>query len=77
MRWYNEIKPHSSLEYDKPAHAFWYRLPPERIIGYAQRWMDAQSNRCKINSGYHNWAEQLHYFFSFPLTLRISCAFAW
>ena len=42
VHWHNEIKPHSSIEYDEPAHAFWYRLPPERILGYAQRWMDAQ-----------------------------------
>jgi len=42
VHWHNEIKPHSSLENDEPAHAFWYRLPSERILGYAQRWMDAQ-----------------------------------
>jgi putative transposase len=34
--WYNEIKPHSSLNYDEPSNAFWYRLPPERILGYVQ-----------------------------------------
>lgn len=42
VHWHNEIKPHSSLDYDEPAHAFWYRLPPERILGYALRWMYAQ-----------------------------------
>ena len=42
VHWHNEIKPHSSLYFDEPAHAFWYRLPPERILGYAQRWMYAQ-----------------------------------
>lgn len=34
--WHNEIKPHSSLNYDEPYNAFWYRLPPERILGYVQ-----------------------------------------
>lgn len=42
VHWHNEIKPHSSLDYDEPAHVFWYRLPPERILGYAQRWMNAE-----------------------------------
>lgn len=42
VHWHNEIKPHCSLDYDEPAHAFWYRLPPERILGYAQRWMYAE-----------------------------------
>jgi len=42
VHWHNEIKPHSSLDYDEPANVFWYRLPPERILGYAQRWMYAQ-----------------------------------
>ena len=36
--WHNEIKPHSSLNYDEPYNAFWYRLPPERILGYVQGW---------------------------------------
>jgi putative transposase len=36
--WHNEIKPHSSLNYDEPYNAFWYRLPPERVLGYAQGW---------------------------------------
>lgn len=36
--WHNEIKPHSSLNYDEPYNAFWYRLPPERILGYVQEW---------------------------------------
>jgi len=34
--WHNEVKPHSSLDYDEPYHAFWYRLPPERILGYVK-----------------------------------------
>ena len=36
--WHNEVKPHSSLNYDEPYNAFWYRLPPERILGYVERW---------------------------------------
>ena len=36
--WHNEIKPHSSLNYDEPFNAFWYRLPPERILGYVREW---------------------------------------
>jgi putative transposase len=36
--WHNEVKPHSSLDYDEPYHAFWYRLPPERILGYVKEW---------------------------------------
>jgi len=42
VHWHNEIKPHCSLDYDDPAHAFWYRLPLERILGYAQRWIYAE-----------------------------------
>jgi hypothetical protein len=26
-----------SLNYDEPGNAFWYRLPPERILNYAQK----------------------------------------
>jgi len=42
VHWHNEIKPHSSLDYNEPAQAFWYRLPPERILGYAKRWIYAK-----------------------------------
>lgn len=42
VSWHNELKPHSSLDYDQPANVFFYRLPPERIMNYAQRWMYAQ-----------------------------------
>ncbi len=38
VHWHNEIKPHSSLDYDEPAHTFWYRLPRERILGNVQEW---------------------------------------
>jgi putative transposase len=40
--WHNEIKPHSSLDYIEPIHAFLYRLARERILGYAWRWMYAE-----------------------------------
>jgi len=43
VHWHNEIKPHRSLDYDEPANVFRYRLPPERILGYAQRWMYAEA----------------------------------
>jgi hypothetical protein len=33
------IKPHMSLDYDEPCNVFWYRLPPERILAYAQKWL--------------------------------------
>jgi len=36
--WHNEVKPHSSLNYDEQHHAFWYRLPPERILSYVKEW---------------------------------------
>lgn len=42
VHWHNEIKPHSSFDYDEPVHAFWYWLLPERILGYGQRWMYAE-----------------------------------
>ena len=38
IHWHNCIKPHMSLDYDEPANVFWYRLPPERILGYAKEW---------------------------------------
>ena len=37
--WQNRIKPHASLDYKKPETVFLERLPPERIFGYAQRWL--------------------------------------
>jgi putative transposase len=43
VHWHNEIKPHRSLDFDEPIHAFFYRLPPERILGYAQRWWYAEA----------------------------------
>ncbi len=39
VHWHNVIKPHMSLDYDEPYNAFWYRLPPERILNYAQKWL--------------------------------------
>jgi len=39
VHWHNVIKPHMSLNYDEPCNAFWYRLPPERILAYAQKWL--------------------------------------
>jgi len=37
--WQNRIKPHASLDYKVPETVFLERLPPERIFGYAQRWL--------------------------------------
>jgi putative transposase len=45
VRWYNEIKPHMSLNTDEletPARAFYRKLPPERTMGYAARWLLAE-----------------------------------
>ena len=39
VHWHNVIKPHMSLDYDEPCNVFWYRLPPERILAYAQKWL--------------------------------------
>ena len=39
VHWHNFIKPHMSLDYDEPGNVFWYRLPPERILAYAQKWL--------------------------------------
>ena len=39
VHWHNVIKPHMSLDFDEPYNAFWYRLPPERILNYAQKWL--------------------------------------
>jgi putative transposase len=39
VHWHNVIKPHMNLDYDEPCNAFWYRLPPERILAYAQKWL--------------------------------------
>ncbi len=38
-RWYNESWPHASLDGAAPLHAFYWRLPPERIMGLANSWM--------------------------------------
>jgi putative transposase len=40
IEWYNEIRPHGSLDLDNletPAQAFWNRLPPECVLGIAYR----------------------------------------
>lgn len=37
--WQNRIKPHASFDYKEPEIVFFERLPPERIFGYAQRWL--------------------------------------
>ncbi len=39
VHWHNVIKPHMSLDYDEPCNVFWYRLPPERVMSYAQKWL--------------------------------------
>lgn len=39
VQWHNVIKPHMSLDYDEPFNVFWYRLPPETILAYAQKWL--------------------------------------
>jgi putative transposase len=39
VHWHNVIKPHMSLDYDEPCNVFWYRLPQERILSYAQKWL--------------------------------------
>jgi len=39
VHWHNVIKPHMSLDFDEPANVFWYRLPPERVLSYAQKWL--------------------------------------
>lgn len=38
VEWQNEVKPHMSLNYQEPAKVFWYRLPPERILGFVKEW---------------------------------------
>jgi len=38
VHWHNVIKPHMSLDFDEPCNVFWYRLPPERILGYVMGW---------------------------------------
>jgi putative transposase len=39
VHWYNVIKPHMLLDYDVPFNVFWFRLPYERILSYAQKWL--------------------------------------
>jgi putative transposase len=44
MEWYNEKKPHMSLShdgrrYDTPQEAFWYKMSPERLLGYVEGWL--------------------------------------
>ncbi len=42
IEWYNEIKPHMSLNFEEletPAKAFYRKLAPERVMGYASRWL--------------------------------------
>jgi len=39
VNWQNRIKPHASLDDKVPETVFVERLPPERIFGYAQRWL--------------------------------------
>ena len=38
VEWQNEVKPHMSLNYQEPAKVFWYRLSPERILGFVKEW---------------------------------------
>ena len=39
VHWHNVINPHMSVDYDEPCNVFWNRLPPERILSYAQKWL--------------------------------------
>ncbi len=43
VHWYNHVKPHMSLifhgHYDTPHKAFYRKLPPERIMQYANEWL--------------------------------------
>jgi putative transposase len=39
VHWQNVIKPHMSLDHHELANVFWYRLPPERVLFYAQKWL--------------------------------------
>ena len=36
VRWHNEVKPHRSLDWDEPINAFWYKLPPERVMWFCK-----------------------------------------
>ena len=38
VRWRNEVKPHRSLDWDEPINAFWYKLPPERVMWFVRWW---------------------------------------
>ncbi len=42
VRWHNEVKPHKSLDWDEPINAFWYKLPPERVMWFVRRWWDEE-----------------------------------
>ena len=42
VKWYNEVKPHMSLNFEEletPAKAFYRKLAPERVMGYASGWL--------------------------------------
>ena len=39
VKWYNFIKPHTSLDFDTPHEAFYQKLPPERVFGLGRRWL--------------------------------------
>lgn len=46
VKWYNEAKPHRSLNFEEletPLQAFFRKLPPERALGYAGRWLLAEA----------------------------------
>jgi len=44
VAWYNERWPHMSLDGQAPLHAFYSRLPPERIIGFANSWLRPEAS---------------------------------
>jgi hypothetical protein len=39
VEWYNGSRPHMSLGGLSPLQAFYVRLPPERILGFADSWL--------------------------------------
>ena len=44
VRWYNEQWPHASLGGRAPLQVFYWRLPPERIMGLASSWFREEAS---------------------------------
>jgi putative transposase len=44
VRWYNESWPHMSLDGAAPLQAFYWKLPPERIMGFANSWFWSEAS---------------------------------